>query len=93
MFERGRVPYMISQAQKTPEMDVSHQGISGLEVLALYYEKQIGWNNKNLNQSSYTGISQYLYQIILRNPGLLKFPHTNAFTEMVLTFLFLKIMK
>ena len=35
-------------------MDVSHQGISGLEVLALYYEKQIGWNNKNLNQSSYT---------------------------------------
>ena len=35
-------------------MDVSHQGISCLEVLALYYEKQIGWNNKNLNQSSYT---------------------------------------
>ena len=45
---------MISQAKMTPEMDVSHQGISGLEVLALYYEKQIGWNNKNLNQSSYT---------------------------------------
>ena len=39
----------------TPEMDVSHQGISALEVLALYYEKQIDWNNTNLNQSSYTG--------------------------------------